>query len=66
MTIIFTGLDDIITPLYYGFSLGAMKAYALASLTAVIPQVVCTIVTVVLLLPVLIRIFKSAHYGDKK
>lgn len=64
MTIIFTGLDDIITP--FGFSLGAMRAYALASLTAVIPQVVCTIATVFLMLPILIRIFKNAHYVYKK
>lgn len=57
MTIIFTGLDDIITPLYYKFSIDAMRAYALASLTAVIPQVICTIVTVSFLLPILNRVF---------
>ena len=57
MTIIFTGLDDIITPLYYRFSIDAMRAYALASLTAVIPQVICTIVTVSFLLHILNRVF---------
>ena len=57
MTIIFTGLDDIITPLSYRFSIDAMRAYALASLTAVIPQVICTIVTVSFLLPILNRVF---------
>lgn len=57
MTIIFTGLDDIITPLYYRFSIDAMRAYALASLTTVIPQVICTIVTVSFLLPILNRVF---------
>ena len=57
MTIIFTGLDDIITPLYYRFSIDAMRAYALASLMAVIPQVICTIVTVSFLLPILNRVF---------
>ncbi len=57
MTIIFTGLDDIITPLYYRLSIDAMRAYALASLTAVIPQVICTIVTVSFLLPILNRVF---------
>ena len=59
MTIAFTGLDDIITPLYYGFSLDATKAYAVASLTAVIPQVICTILTVTLLLQVLIRLYRN-------
>lgn len=62
MTVIFTGLDDVITPLYYRFSMKAMKAYAIASLTAVIPQVICTILTVSLLLPILIRIFRNTTY----
>ena len=57
MTAFFTGLDDIVSPLYYGFSLDAAKAYAVASLTAVVPQVICTLVTVLFLLPVLIRAF---------
>lgn len=59
MTALFTGLDDIITPLFYGFSVDAMKAYALASLSAVIPQEICTVLTVTLLLPILIRVFGS-------
>lgn len=62
MTVIFTGLDDAITPLYYRFSMEAMKVYAIASLTAVIPQVICTILTVILLLPILIRIFRQLAY----
>lgn len=62
MTVIFTGLDDVITPLYYGFSIDAMKTYAIASLAAVIPQVICTILTVILLLPILIRIFRQLAY----
>lgn len=65
MTALFTALDDIITPLYYGFSLGAMKAYAAASLTAVIPQVTCTFLTVLLLLPVLLRIYSSTKFCGK-
>lgn len=61
MTVLFTGLDNIITPLFYGFSSEAAKAYAVASLTAVIPQVVCTLLTVSFLLPVLLRVYKRAH-----
>jgi len=64
MTAFFTGLDDIITPLYYRFSIDAMKAYAVASLTALIPQVICTIVTVTLLLPILIRIFCKTNFSN--
>lgn len=66
MTIVFTGLDDIITPLYYGFTLDTMKAYVVASLTAVIPQTICTILTGILILPILIRVFKSTNFFNKK
>lgn len=62
MTIMFTALDNIITPLYYRFSIDAMKAYAIASLTAVVPQVLCTVCTVVLLFPILIRVYKSTNF----
>lgn len=61
MTVVFTVLDNIITPLYYRFSLETAEAYALASLTAVIPQVVCTILTVTLLLPILIRAYGKTN-----
>ncbi len=45
-TICFTLLDDVITPLMFGFSKNAMKAYFFASLYQVIPQTICTMVTV--------------------
>ncbi len=61
MTIFFTALDDLVTPLYYGFSSGAMKAYAVASLAAVVPQTVCSAITTALILPVLLRIFKAVN-----
>lgn len=64
MTVAFTALDDVITPLYYAFSADAMKAYAIASLTAVVPQVVCTLCTVTLLLPVLMRVYKNTNSAD--
>lgn len=61
MTIFFTALDDLVTPLYYGFSSGAMKAYAVASLAAVVLQTVCAAVTTALILPVLHRVFKVVN-----
>ncbi len=66
MTAFFTALDNVITPLYYGFSIDAMKAYAVASLTAVIPQVICAIITVTLLLPVLIKIYSKTNFANNK
>lgn len=62
MTALFTALDDIITPLYYGFSFDAAKAYAAMSLTALVPQIICSAVTVTLILPILHRIFSLASF----
>lgn len=59
MTIMFTVLDNIITPLWFSFSLETAKAYWLMSLTAVIPQVICTIITVFLIFPILIKLYKK-------
>lgn len=45
-TVLFTLLDDVITPLLYGFHRKAAMVYFLQSLYAVIPQTICTVVTV--------------------
>ncbi len=45
-TVLFTLLDNVITPLLFGFNQTAATAYLAASLTAVIPQVLCTLITV--------------------
>ena len=65
MTILFTVLDDIITPVFYGFSFAAAKAYAIMSLTAVVPQVACTAITVTFLSPALISVFKRQNFLKK-
>ena len=62
-TVCFTLLDDIITPLWYGFSDRAKQAYFYASLSFMIPQVVCTAITVGVLLYPLQRIFRQAKKG---
>lgn len=52
-TLCFTLLDDIVTPVFYGYSKTAMLAYFYASFTAMLPQTVCAAVTVGLMfLPV--------------
>ena len=48
-TVCFTLLDDVITPLIYGFHANAAKVYFLQSLSALIPQTICAMVTVALL-----------------
>ena len=51
-TVCFTLLDDVITPLYYGYTLRLAKLYFYASLSVVIPQTVCVAISVgILFLP---------------
>ena len=49
-TVCFTLIDDVITPLWYAYTFEAAKAYFFASLPFVLPQVVCTALSVSLLL----------------
>lgn len=58
-TIFFTALDNVITPLFYGFSKTVWKIYATASFATAIPQIICTAVTVSLLSYPLIKIYKT-------
>ncbi len=59
LTVSFTALDNVITPLFYGFTKEAALAYAYASLTACVPQVICAAITVALLFPVLYRVCRK-------
>ena len=45
-TICFTLIDNILTPLWYGYSRRATRAYFYASLPFMVPQVICTAVSV--------------------
>ena len=45
-TVLFTLLDDVITPLMFSFNRNATMVYFAQSLTAMIPQTICTLVTV--------------------
>lgn len=59
LTVIFTLLDNIITPLYYAYSEKMAKAYWVSSVATLIPQVICAGITVSLLFPPLVRIFEK-------
>ena len=61
LTVTFTLLDNVITPAFYGYTLESRKAYYVASLTAVVPQVICSAVTVLLLFPPLVKIFDKLN-----
>ena len=58
-TVFFTALDNVITPLWLGFSDRAWRAYAYASLSFMIPQVVSTAVTVGVLFYPLQRVLRQ-------
>jgi hypothetical protein len=58
-TVFFTALDNVVTPMFYGFSNRVWKIYATASFATVIPQVICSAITVPLLSYPLIKIFKT-------
>ena len=58
-TVCFTLLDDVITPLIYGFHANAAKVYFLQSLYAVIPQTICAMVTVSVLFTPLTKVIRK-------
>ena len=58
-TVCFTLLDDVITPLVYAFHANATKVYFLQSLTAVVPQTVCALITVSVLFTPLTRVIQK-------
>ena len=57
-TVGFTMLDNLLTPLWYAYTPRAAKAYFYASLSFMIPQVICTAVSVGVLFFPLQRVFR--------
>lgn len=58
MTALFTVADNVLTPLMYGFSPFATKGYWAASLYTMIPQLICSLVTVSLMFLPLYKLLK--------
>lgn len=59
LTALFTGLDNIISPLYYGMTGDVLKAYLVMSLSTMFPQIICTILTVSTIFPALVKLYKT-------
>ena len=55
LTLAFTALDNLITPLYCGFNKEAWLGYLGTSLYALVPQLMCTLITVSLLFRPLVK-----------
>ena len=62
-TACFTMMDNILTPIWYGFSKRATKAYITASLPFMIPQIICTELSVGFLFLPLQKTFSLAGKG---
>lgn len=62
-TLCFSLLDSILTPLWYGYTKRATRAYFIASLSFTFPQVVCTAVSVGVLFIPLQRVLKRIKKG---
>lgn len=58
-TVFFTLIDDVITPLFYGYSSGAAYAYFVGGFLAMLPQTVCAFATVSALFLPLVKIFRK-------
>jgi hypothetical protein len=58
-TALFSILDNIITPLWYGYEKRIFKIYFYASFSFMLPQVGCTAISVSFLFYPLARIFKG-------
>ncbi len=58
-TICFTLLDNIITPLWYGYSGKVLRLYFMASFSVMLAQVICTAVSVGVLFFPLVKIFQT-------
>lgn len=61
-TALFTLLDNVITPLIFGFSYHAAVAYAAQSLYTLVPQLICAAVTVAVLFVPLTKVIKKIHF----
>lgn len=61
-TVMFTLLDDVITPVISGFHPNAARVYFLQSLATMIPQAVCTLVTVSVCFHPLTRVIKKINF----
>ena len=62
-TLCFTLLDNVLTPLWYGYTWSAAKAYFLSSLTFLIPHTIGVGLSVALLFTPLCRIFSLVGRG---
>lgn len=60
-TALFTVIDNIITPLWYGYGTQATRAYLFASLPFMLSQVICTAISVTGLFLPLWKAFKTFY-----
>ena len=62
-TAIFTMIDNVLTTIWYGYTERAAKIYFKASISFMIPQVICTAISVGVLFLPLVRLFSNLKKG---
>lgn len=65
-TVLFTLIDDVISPLILGYGMEAALAYFYTSFLAMLPQTICTSVSVFLLFHPIKNIFSKIHLDSPK
>ena len=60
-TAFFTMFDNILNPLWYGYSKRATKLYFFSSLPFMIPQIICTAISVSCMFLPLCKVFKMVY-----
>lgn len=65
-TACFTMIDNILTIVWYSYTARAARVYFMASLSVMVPQMICTAVSVALLFLPVLKIFLLVKRGLKK
>ena len=60
-TVLFSMIDNVLTPIWYGYGARATRAYFFASLSFMVPQVICTAISVSCLFLPLWKAFKTFY-----
>ena len=64
--VLFTALDNLITPLYYGFDRNSAIGYATTSLYATLPQVIFAIITLSVFFRPLLKLFEISRLNNQQ
>ncbi len=64
-TVVFTMLDNLISPLFFGYTAEQMQFYFAMSMSTLLPHVICTAVSVACLLPGLLTVYRRLSFAKQ-